>query len=109
MNTLQMMKVSKQVGFEEEAPSNPWGHRVCLWRPEVNVQHDHGHADAGDNNCDCNQQLDQPERIEDHGEEDKLAEEGDDEGGGWDDLGQEEEEHGQGEQDGDGQGDLVIK
>ena len=44
----------------------------------------------------------QPERIEDHGEEDKLAKEGDDEGGGWDDLGQQEEEHSQGEQDGDG-------
>ena len=47
-----------------------------------------------------------PERIEDHGEEDKLAKEGDDEGGGRDDLGQEEEEHRQGEQDRDGQGHL---
>ena len=43
-----------------------------------------------------------PKRVEDHGEEDKLAEEGDDEGGGGDDLGQEEEEHCQGEQDRDG-------
>ena len=43
-----------------------------------------------------------PEGIEDHGEEDKLAEEGDDQGGGGDDLGQEEEEHGEGEQDRDG-------
>ena len=50
-----------------------------------------------------------PERIEDHGEEDKLAKEGDNEGGGRDDLGQEEEEHRQGEQDRDGQGDLVVK
>ena len=50
-----------------------------------------------------------PEGIEDHGEEDKLAEEGDDEGGGGDDLGKQEEEHCQGEQDGDGQGDLVAK
>ena len=50
-----------------------------------------------------------PERIEDHGEEDELAKEGDDEGGGRDDLGQEEEEHRQGEQDRDGQGDLVVK
>ena len=50
-----------------------------------------------------------PECIEDHGEEDKLAKEGDNERGGWDDLGQEEEEHCQGEQDGDGQGDLVVK
>ena len=45
---------------------------------------------------------DSPEGIEDHGEEDKLAEEGDDQGGGGDDLGQEEEEHGEGEQDRDG-------
>ena len=43
-----------------------------------------------------------PKCVEDHGEEDKLPEEGDDEGGGRDDLGQEEEEHGQGEQDRDG-------
>ena len=50
-----------------------------------------------------------PECIEDHGEEDELAQEGDDQGGGWDDLGQEEEEHCQGEQDGDGQGDLDEK
>ena len=47
-----------------------------------------------------------PEGIKDHGEENELAQEGDDQGGGWDDLGQEEEEHCQGEQDGDGQGDL---
>ena len=40
-----------------------------------------------------------PEGIEDHGEEDKLAEKGDDQGGGGDDLGEQEEEHGQGEQD----------
>ena len=48
----------------------------------------------------------QPECIEDHGEEDELAKEGDNKGGGGDDLGEEEEEHGQGEQDRDGQGDL---
>ena len=41
----------------------------------------------------------QPERIEDHGEEDELAKERDNKGGGGDDLGEEEEEHGQGEQD----------
>ena len=45
----------------------------------------------------------QPKCVKDHGEEDELPKEGDDEGGGWDDLGQEEEEHSQGEQDGDGQ------
>ena len=43
-----------------------------------------------------------PEGIEDHGEEDKLAEKGDDQGGGGDDLGEEEEEHSEGEQDRDG-------
>ena len=36
-----------------------------------------------------------PECVQDHGEEDKLAEEGDHEGGRGDDLSQEEEEHGQ--------------
>ena len=41
----------------------------------------------------------QPECIEDHGEKDELAKEGDNKGGGGDDLGEEEEEHGQGEQD----------
>ena len=40
---------------------------------------------------DCH--LGEPEGVEDHGEEDELAKEGDDEGGGGDDLGQEEEEH----------------
>ena len=43
-----------------------------------------------------------PEGIEDHGEEDKLAEKGDDQGGGGDDLGEKEEEHSEGEQDRDG-------
>ena len=43
-----------------------------------------------------------PKRVEDHGEEDELAKEGDDEGGGGDDLGKQEEEHCQGEQDRDG-------
>ena len=40
-----------------------------------------------------------PECVEDHGEEDKLAEEGNHEGGRGDDLSQEEEEHGEREQD----------
>ena len=48
-----------------------------------------------------------PEGIEDHGEEDKLAEEGDHEGGRGDDLGQQEEEHGEREQDGDGEAHLL--
>ena len=55
----------------------------------MNVQHQNCYTDA--------------EGVEDHGEEDELAGEGNHQGGGWDDLGQQEEEHGQGEQDGDGQ------
>ena len=50
-----------------------------------------------------------PECVQDHGEEDKLAEEGDHEGGRGDDLSQEEEEHGQREQDGDGEAHLEGK
>ena len=50
-----------------------------------------------------------PECVQDHGEEDKLAEEGDHEGGRGDDLSQEEEEHGQREQDGDGKTHLKEK
>ena len=50
-----------------------------------------------------------PEGVQDHGEEDKLAEEGDHEGCRGNDLSQEEEEHGEREQDGDGQTDLEIK
>ena len=48
-----------------------------------------------------------PECVEDHGEEDELAEEGDDQGGGGDDLGEKQEEHSEGEEDGDGEGDLL--
>ena len=44
----------------------------------------------------------QPKCVKDHGEEDELPKEGDNERGGRDDLGQEEEEHRQGEQDRDG-------
>ena len=51
-------------------------------------------------------QNDKPEGVEDHGEEDKLAEEGDHQGGGRDDLGQQQEEHGEGEEDVDGETDL---
>ena len=50
----------------------------------------------------------EPKCVEDHGEEDELPKEGDNERGGRDDLGQEEEEHRQGEQDRDGQGHLVV-
>ena len=44
-----------------------------------------------------------PKCVEDHGEEDKLAEEGHHQGGGRDDLCQQEEEHGEGEEDVDGE------
>ena len=47
-----------------------------------------------------------PECIEDHGEEDELAKEGNNKRGWGDDLGEEEEEHREGKQDGDGQRDL---
>ena len=49
-----------------------------------------------------------PECIEDHGEEYKLPEEGDHEGGRGDDLRQQQEEHSQGQQDGDRQRHLYI-
>ena len=49
---------------------------------------------------------DSPEGIEDHGEEDKLAEEGNDQRGRRDNLGQQQEEHSQRQQDRDGQRDL---
>ena len=48
-----------------------------------------------------------PESVEDHGEEDELAEERHHEGGGGDDLRQQQEEHREGEQDGDGEADLL--
>ena len=75
-----------------EDPPHPGRHQVGLGGPEVDVEDDHGDADA--------------EGVEDHGEEDKLSEEGNHQGGGRDDLGQQEEEHGEGEEDGDGQTDL---
>ena len=50
--------------------------------------------------------MDPPEGVQDHGEENKLAEEGDHEGGRGNDLSQEEEEHGEREEDGDGETDL---
>ena len=40
-----------------------------------------------------------PECVQNHGEQDKLAKEGNHEGGRGDDLSQEEEEHGEREQD----------
>ena len=49
-----------------------------------------------------------PECVQDHGEEDKLAEEGNHEGGRGDDLSQEEEEHGQREKDVDRETHLEV-
>ena len=69
---------------DEDSP-HPGRHGVGLRGPEVDVEDDHGDADA--------------EGVEDHGEEDKLAEEGNHQGGGRDDLGQQEEEHSEGEED----------
>ena len=52
---------------------------MSLWRSEVDVENNHGDADT--------------KGVEDHGEQDKLAEEGHHQGGGWDDLGEQKEEH----------------
>ena len=76
-----------------EDPPHPGRHQVGLRGPEVDVEDDHGDADA--------------EGVEDHGEQDELAQQRNDQGGGRDDLGQQEEEHGEGEEDGDGEGDLL--
>ena len=76
---------------DEDSP-DPGRHSVGLWGSEVDVENHHSDADT--------------EGVEDHGEEDKLAEEGDHEGGRGDDLRQQEEEHGEREQDGDGEADL---
>ena len=85
VRSLDVEKAGKDV---DEDLADPGCHLVGLWTPEMNVQHKNCHTDA--------------EGVEDHGEEDKLAKEWDNQGGGWDDLGQEEEEHGEGEQDRDG-------
>ena len=77
-----------------EDPPHPGRHQVGLRGPEVDVEDDHGDANA--------------EGVEDHGEQDELAQQRNDQGGGRDDLGQQEEEHGEGEEDGDGQTDLKF-
>ena len=76
-----------------EDPPHPGRHQVGLRGPEVDVEDDHGDANA--------------EGVEDHGEQDELAQQRNDQGGGRDDLGQQEEEHGEGGEDGDGEGDLL--
>ena len=76
---------------DEDSP-DPGRHGVGLRGSEVDVENHHGDADT--------------EGVEDHGEEDKLPQEGDHQGGGRDDLGQQQEEHGEGEEDVDGQAHL---
>lgn len=60
----------------------------------VHVQHEDGDDDG--------------ERHEDHGEEEVLADQRDDEGGGGYDLRDEQEENGEGQQHGDTKGDLLA-
>ena len=76
----------------EDSP-DPGSHGVGLGGPEVDVEHHHRHTDA--------------EGVEDHGEEDKLPEQGHHQGGGRDDLGQQEEEDSEREEDTDSQGNLL--
>ena len=78
--------------MDEHSP-HPRRHGVRLGGPEVDIENNNSDADA--------------EGVKDHGEEHKLAEEGDNQGGGGDDLGEQEEEHSEGEEDGDGEGDLL--
>ena len=77
---------------DEDSP-NPRSHGVGLWGAEVHIENHHRDTYT--------------EGVEDHGEQHKLAEEGDDEGGRGDDLGEQEEEHSEGEEDGDWEGDLL--
>ena len=64
----------QQPGQEvDEDPPDPGRHQVGLRGPEVDVEYHHSHADA--------------EGVEDHREEDELAEEGNHEGGWGDNFG----------------------
>ena len=89
---VRSLNVEKTGENVDEDLTDPGSHLVGLRTSEMNVEHKNCYADA--------------EGVEDHGEEDKLAEEGHHQGGGRDDLCQQEEEHGEGEEDGDGQTDL---
>lgn len=73
---------------------DPAGHLVGTGRAMVHVEHKDGDDDG--------------ERHEDHGEEEVLADERDDEGRGRYDLRDEQEEDGEGQQHGDTQGDLLA-
>lgn len=72
---------------------DPARHLVSAGRAMVHVEH----KDGDDNG----------EGDEDHGEEEVLADERNDEGCGWNDLSDEEEENGEGQQHRDAQGDLL--
>ena len=86
VRSLDVEKTGENV---DEDLTDPGSHLVGLRTSEMNVEHKNCYADA--------------EGVEDHGEEDKLAEEGHHQGGGRDDLCQQEEEHGEGEEDVDGE------
>jgi len=77
----------------EEHGAHPLRHGVGHRRAVVHVEHEHGDDDA--------------ERDEDHGEEQVLADERDDQRGGGDGLGDHEQEDSEGEQDGDTERDLL--
>ena len=84
---VRSLNVEKTGENVDEDLTDPGSHLVGLRTSEMNVEHKNCYADA--------------EGVEDHGEEDKLPEEGDHQGGGRDDLGQQEEEHSEGEEDAD--------
>lgn len=73
---------------------DPVGHLVSAGRAMVHVEHKNGDDDG--------------ESYEDHGEEEVLANEWDDEGCGGYDLCDEEKENSEGEQHRDAQGDLLT-
>ena len=86
VRSLDVEKAGEDV---DEDLTDPGCHLVGLWTSEMNIEDENCHTDA--------------EGVEDHGEEDKLAEEGNHQGGGRDDLGQEEEEDSEREEDVDGE------
>ena len=86
---VRSLNVEKTGENVDEDLTDPGSHLVGLRTSEMNVEHKNCYADA--------------EGVEDHGEEDKLSEEGHHQGGGRDDLCQQEEEHGEGEEDVDGE------
>lgn len=73
---------------------DPAGHLVSAGRAMVNVEDEDSDDDG--------------EGDENHGEEEILANERDDEGCGWNDLCDEEEEHSEGQQHGDAKSDLLA-